>query len=124
MRVQMYAVAEYSIRGAVPKPTEEDAQDGNEKETSNQSASNLLEGALLYQSGYKAEEPREGPGWLSETSLPICRYVDRSLCAEFQLLSELIEVQVGGPPPGTQDPTARKEQKGRVDFWATHAPCL
>merc|ERR1712224_169106 len=99
-------------------------ESGNEEVVSIQPADGPLEGALLYQSGFKAEEPREGPGWLSEISLPICRYVDRSLCAEFQLLSELIELQVGGPPPGTQDQAARQAQKGRVDFWVTHAPCL
>lgn len=131
MRTQIYAVAEYSIRSsssgssAPPRPKSAVDEEGQGNgEVASSWPDSPLEGALLYQSGYKAEEPREGPGWLSDIALPISRYVDRSLCAEFQLLSELIELQAGGPLPGTQDQAMRQGQKGRVDFWVTQAPCL
>eukprot|EP00746_Dinoflagellata_sp_MGD_P156887 gnl/MRDRNA2_/MRDRNA2_86010_c0_seq2.p1 gnl/MRDRNA2_/MRDRNA2_86010_c0~~gnl/MRDRNA2_/MRDRNA2_86010_c0_seq2.p1 ORF type:complete len:243 (+),score=51.93 gnl/MRDRNA2_/MRDRNA2_86010_c0_seq2:759-1487(+) len=142
MRLNIYAVAEYSISGTAPPPPKQKANEdedsgeagldgpptdngeGSSKAGEGPNADGPLEGALLYQSGFRPEEPREGPGWLSDIPLPIARYVDRALCAEFQLLSELSELQVGGAPPGTQDQNARQAQKGRVDFWVTHPPCL
>merc|ERR1712151_705990 len=55
--------------------------------------SRMLQGSLLKENSFLGEGTRAGrTGLLRSTALPINELVDRTLCAEFQALSELCDV--------------------------------
>mmetsp|Transcript_71096 Transcript_71096/g.161491 ORF Transcript_71096/g.161491 Transcript_71096/m.161491 type:complete len:215 (-) Transcript_71096:60-704(-) len=86
------------------------------------------EGRLFRESGLArgagAGQPQGGgqcrQAWLRPFRLPTSGHVDRSLCAEFQVLNELCSILA--PEGGARDP--RPAVAGVVDIFTTASPCM
>merc|ERR1712060_985615 len=61
--------------------------------------------------------------WLCPTELVVNRWVDRALCAEFQLLDELCG-NLEGAAPWLEDPRRRREIVGFVRLLTSMSPCV
>jgi len=81
-----------------------------------------LQGVLLTENSFLGEGTRAGrTGLLRSTVLPISELVDRTLCAEYQALSELCDVLDG---LGISGKASREFVTGRVQLWTSGASCL
>lgn len=81
-----------------------------------------LQGTLVKENSFLGEGTRAGrTGLLRSTSLPINDLVDRTLCAEFQALSELCDLL---DSVGITGKSSRRFVTGTVTLWTTGASCL
>jgi len=81
----------------------------------------LVEGRLLREHGFQGLR-RWQKGWLRATTLPVNPNVDRSVCAEFQVLNELCDLV---HQEGLADDLAQcAEVEGSVSMLVSTTPCL
>lgn len=81
-----------------------------------------LHGSLLKENSFLGEGTRAGKtGLLRSTQLPINELVDRTLCAEFQTLSELCDLLDSA---GITGKASRHFVSGRSSLWTSGASCL
>lgn len=77
-------------------------------------AAGRIQGKLLFENGFQSA--RANAQWFRHTPLPINTWVDRSLCAEAQLLAAFCTQQLAdGRPPNAL--------KGRLRLYTTSPPC-
>lgn len=80
------------------------------------------QGELLKENSFLGEGTRAGrSGLLHGSTLPINELVDRTLCAEFQALSEICDIVAGAGPTHA---AARHMVTGHVFLWTTGSSCL
>lgn len=80
-----------------------------------------IQGIRLKENSFLGEGTRAGrTGLLRSTSLPISELVDRTLCAEFQMLSELCDLL----DAWHHRPGVRRFVSGVVRLWTSGASCL
>jgi len=112
-RVYCYTEFVFSLPGLAGAASSTNADGG---------ARHLLKSSILKENSFLGEGTRAGrTGLLRALSLPISELVDRSLCAEFQALSELCDLLDGA---GVVGQVARRFVTGSVVLWTTGASCL
>mmetsp|Transcript_36495 Transcript_36495/g.49813 ORF Transcript_36495/g.49813 Transcript_36495/m.49813 type:complete len:212 (-) Transcript_36495:60-695(-) len=83
----------------------------------------LLKGTLMHENGLR-EGSALRPRWLHAISLPISVFVERELCAEFQLLEAACEVLSRGGASGVYRNGQRVHARGCLRMAVTGASCL
>lgn len=82
----------------------------------------ILEGSLLKENSFHGEGSRAGrAGLLRSMTLPISDLVDRTLCAEYQALSEICDLT---DSLGVTTATSRYLLTGFVKLWTLGPSCL
>merc|ERR1719253_1236096 len=85
------------------------------------SVGDLVEGRMLREHGFQGLRMWQ-KGWLKAVTLPVNPNVDRSVCAEFQVLNELCDIV---HQHGLADsPEDCHRVRGRVKLLASTTPCL
>lgn len=86
-----------------------------------------IEGTLLRENGLDSERRKTAvrPRWLRAITLPINRFVERELCAEFQLLEALCEIISSALPGGLAGcASGREAATGEVRVLISSSSCL
>jgi len=81
-----------------------------------------LVGSLFKENGLR-NSGATYPRWLRAVSLPINLFVERELCAEFQLLESLCDV-IAGAAGGCSIAACREKVVGTVDILISSASCV
>ncbi|CAE8628100.1 unnamed protein product, partial [Polarella glacialis] len=83
-----------------------------------------IRGKMLFENGFRTTRVRADQRWLRPTPLPINSWVDRSLCAEMQMMGVLCsQLQVEGLAEfGNQE--LNSLLLGRVDVYTSAPPCI